>query len=220
MKALLYMVRHGESLGNQTHSFLGHTDLALTDKGRLQATLAGKYLRGKGIVPDAVWASPLVRAYETARLVSGVDAPIPNDGLREIFAGEWEGLAFSEIAERYPAECERWNCDIGASRPVGGESVAALFSRVLSTVWDICAKNEGKTVLIGSHATPIRMVETYARGFSVAEASHVPFPSNASLSAYLVEGKNILPIFYSYDAYLGEISTTLPQSMNKHAKKD
>ena len=212
MKALVYMIRHGESLGNLEKRFLGHTDLPLTDKGRAQAARAAAYLSANGIRPDAVYASSLSRAYETARIAAGQE-PVPTLGMREIYAGEWEGLAFSEISARYPEEMKRWNEDIGASRPTEGESVRELSSRILEALFAIAKENAGKTVLIGTHATPVRLVETFSRGLSVKDASRVPWPTNASLSAYLVGDGEVIPLFYSLDFYLGDLITALPRRM-------
>ncbi len=212
MKTLVYMIRHGESLGNQQKRFLGHTDLSLTEKGRAQAQAAAAYVKANGILSDAVYASPLSRALETARIATGTD-PVLCDDLREIYAGAWEGLLFSEIAERYPEDVALWNDDIGVSRPTGGESVGELSERVLGSLFAIAAAHEGKTVFIGTHATPVRVTETYARGLSVAEASRVAWPSNASLSAYLVGDGEILPLFYSLDSYLDGLVTVFPNRM-------
>ena len=212
MKTLIYMIRHGESLGNLHKQFLGHTDLGLSEKGIAQAEAAAAYVREAGLCFDRVYASPLSRAYETARLVAG-GTPLPCDGLREIYAGAWEGLAFSEIRMRYPEEIAVWNTDIGAARPTGGESVAELSARVVRTVLAVAKENAGKTLFIGSHATPIRLMEVYARALPVARAQKIPFPTNASLSAYLVENEEVLPLFYSLDSYLGDLVTAFPAKL-------
>lgn len=212
MKTLVYMIRHGESLGNRYKQFIGQHDVGLTEKGFSQADAAGAYISRCGLAFDAVYASPLSRAYDTAKHATGV-TPIPCDDLREIRAGEWEGLTFAEIALRYPDDVSVWNNDIGLSRPTGGESVAELSERVLAAVRRIAAENEGRTVFIGSHATPIRMVETCARLLPASRAQLVPFPTNASLSAYLVEGDEILPLFYSLDSYLGDLVTAFPKKL-------
>ena len=213
MKTLLYVIRHGQSVGNRDSFFLGHTDGALTELGRAQARLAGEYLRSLGIRPDAVYASSLSRAYETASLAYEELTPISCDGLREVYAGLWEGLPYEEIEKRYNEDYNVWYTDLGSAKPTGGEAVADLSRRVLDAVFDIAAENEGKTVLIGTHATPVRLLEAYARGLSISEAHTVPWAANASLSAYLCEGKRITPIFYSFDAYIGNISTTVAKNI-------
>ena len=205
MKTLVYMMRHGESVGNAAHSFLGHTDLPLTERGRAQARTATAYLAEMNIRPDVAYASPLCRAYETARIALShlPTLPItPSDDLREICAGKWENMLVRDIAEAYGEELAVWRTDIGNSRPTDGETVRALALRVRHEVLRIAAENEGKTVFIGTHATPIRTFETLARGWDIAEARRVPWPSNASLSAYLCEGERVTPLFYSLDSYL------------------
>lgn len=213
MKTLVYFVRHGQSVGNRDQIFLGHTDMPLTELGREQARLAGEAIKKMGIVPDAVYASPLSRAYETAVLASGEPDPIPCDDLREIYAGVWEGMYYDDIIKTHNDDFSVWYTDLGNAKPTGGEAVAALSERVVNEVLRIAAENEGKTVLIGSHATPVRMLEAYARGLSISEAHTVPWAPNASLSAYLCEGKSVTPLFYGYDFYIGDIATTVAKKL-------
>ncbi len=208
MQTLIYMIRHGESVGNQKRDFLGHTDLPITEKGEKQALAAADYLASIGFAPDAVYASPLCRAHKTALLaLSKCSAPDPIllDGLREIYAGEWEGKNFDALDVEYPEERRVWREDIGHARPVGGEAVAELYGRVVSTVLTIAKENEGKTVFIGTHATPIRAVETYARGKSADLMCEVPWPSNASLSVYRFDGERLISLSYSYDEFMKDV---------------
>lgn len=208
MQTLIYMIRHGESVGNQKRDFLGHTDLPITEKGEKQALAAADYLASIGFAPDAVYASPLCRAHKTALLaLSKCSAPDPIllDGLREIYAGDWEGKNFDALDVEYPEERRVWREDIGHARPVGGEAVAELYGRVVSTVLTIAKENEGKTVFIGTHATPIRAVETYARGKSADLMCEVPWPSNASLSVYRIDGERLISLSYSYDEFMKDI---------------
>ena len=205
MKTLVYMMRHGESMGNARHSFLGHTDLPLTEKGRAQARAACAYLARVGIVPDAAYASPLCRASETAKLALSYlpDLPIlPSDDVKEIYAGKWENMLVSDIGEAYPDDLAIWRADIGNSRPTEGEAVRDLAERVRREVLRLAACHEGKTVFIACHATPIRTFEALARGLGMEGAHLVPWPANASLSAYLCEGESVTPLFYSLDSYL------------------
>ena len=84
----IYMIRHGQSMGNLERRLLGHTDLPLTELGHLQAERAAEYLLQFGIT--RVYSSDLLRARQTVeplarRLSLEV---IPERGLREINAGE------------------------------------------------------------------------------------------------------------------------------------
>ena len=208
MQTLIYMIRHGESVGNQKRDFLGHTDLPITEKGEAQALAAAKYLASIGFQPDAVYASPLCRAYKTTVLaLSECKSPEPIclDGLREIYAGDWEGKNFDALDVEYPEERRVWREDVGHAHPVGGEAVADLYGRVVSTVLAIAKENQGKTIFIGTHATPIRSVETYARGKSADLMRDVPWPTNASLSIYRFDGERLISVAYSYDEFMKDV---------------
>lgn len=219
MATVIYIVRHGESEGNRHERFLGHTDLPLTDRGRRQAALAGAYLKEKKISFDRVFASPLCRAYETAEIVAGAVGyaapPLPLPGMMEIAAGKWENREYAALMREFPHSYgELWRHHIGLAAADGGETVRSLAERAMRTVFSVAAENEGKTVLIGTHATPLRAVETYARGLPVAEMERVPFAPNASLSAYCMEaGGTVQSLFYAFCDYLGAEATFFPSTV-------
>ena len=60
----LILVRHGQSIGNATRVYLGHTNLGLTERGKMQAQLTAERLRDEKI--DAIYSSDLKRAHDTA----------------------------------------------------------------------------------------------------------------------------------------------------------
>lgn len=91
----LYFIRHGESLHNTLNVVTGHTNSPLTDRGRQQATQAGKAARDAGLVFDVVLSSPLDRAHHTAIEIAvhtkhPVESIILMDQLKERFFGDLE----------------------------------------------------------------------------------------------------------------------------------
>src|SRR6188472_2117300 len=64
----LVLLRHGESEWNAKNLFTGWVDVALTDKGRGEATRGGELLREAGVLPDVVHTSVQRRAINTAYL--------------------------------------------------------------------------------------------------------------------------------------------------------
>ena len=121
------MIRHGESEANRGRVFAGHMDAALQDRGLEQAKRTAEYIVRTYCV-DAVYASDLRRAYDTGKCVAELlGLPVIADrDLREIDAGEWEGVKFDELVKRFPEDYGVWLHDIGHARCTGGESVAAL----------------------------------------------------------------------------------------------
>ena len=102
----VYIIRHGKTDWNKECRFQGAKDIPLNEEGRDAARKLGERL--KGVHFDAVFSSPLSRAYETACIVSGAAfksaAPEPVEGqgpdkvdlLTEISFGEFEGVPFDE----------------------------------------------------------------------------------------------------------------------------
>jgi len=164
MKTRFIMIRHGFSVANDMRRFAGNFDVDLTETGKKQAKLCAEALKKEKI--DAIYSSDLKRAYDTAVPISealGIEI-IKCPELREISAGEWEGKLFDELCEEYPEAYSTWRNDIGNAVCTGGESVKQLSARILSALCDIAKENDGKTVCITTHATPIRAVCTAAAG--------------------------------------------------------
>ena len=178
----LIFIRHGESLGNAQRKFLGHTDWDLSEKGYLQAKRTAEYLRDAHI--DKIYSSDLMRAYNTVVPVAQIHGlEIVKDAeLREIWAGKWEGMAFDDIQKVYPEGHNAWMTDIGNAVCDGGESVAALQRRVNAAVLRIVEENRGKTVCIGTHATPIRTMLCAWQNLPVTEAKNITWVTNASVT--------------------------------------
>ena len=98
----IYIIRHGETAGNREHLLNGWTDIPLAPDGVTLAAQTGRALRG--ITFDAAYTSPLIRAEQTAQLVlsqSGNDNTplIHDDRIKEIFAGNWEGISMMNISD-------------------------------------------------------------------------------------------------------------------------
>lgn len=176
------IIRHGESKGNAERAFLGHSDWDMTPKGYLQAQKTADFLNGVNI--DAVYSSDLIRAYNTAKPVAdrrGLNITTTQE-LREIFAGLWEGMKFDDIAEVYPKSHKTWMEDVGNAVCDGGESVAHLQERVKAELERIARENNGKTVCVATHATPIRTMLCVWNGLPVEEAKNFKWITNASVT--------------------------------------
>lgn len=187
MKTTLLLVRHGQSLGNLHERFLGHTDLGLSELGHRQAAALAVGLRDVAI--DVVYSSDLCRSVETvtpAATEHGL-AVHREERLREIYAGLWENESFDGIAERWPEERRLWKTDIGRACPVGGESVAALYARAAAILDELAARHPGKTLLVGTHATPVRATCARLLGTGVLGMAEIPWAPNASVTTVIYE---------------------------------
>jgi broad specificity phosphatase PhoE len=154
----LYLVRHGATTLSAEDRFAGAVDAELSGDGRRQATLLGERLADTPI--DAVYASPLTRAADTARLVAGPRAldVILLDELREIRHGHWEGLTRADAQARWPREYAAWEEDPFSFAPEGGESGASVLARALPVIRTIVERHSGGHVLVVSHKATLRLV--------------------------------------------------------------
>ena len=192
----IIMIRHGQSVANAQSRFAGHSDFDLTDLGRLQAECAAKYLRKIGERPDAIYSSDLLRAHNTAAPIAKEFGLAINDtqGLREIFAGSWEGMKVEDIYAQYPEAFTTWRLDIANARCTNGESVAELYSRIVAYVCSLSKENEGKTILLATHATPVRAIDCFSRGLSAERIGDVQFVRNSAISIFEYENEKIRPV--------------------------
>ena len=129
----LVLVRHGQSQGNVEGRLAGQRDYPLTECGREQAEIAGRWLAGKLPKCTKAVASPLLRARDTAEICCralGLEPPELWDDLMELDAGALAGLNFEEIEERFPDRKQRGLSAWGDFGVYGGESYEDVQRRV------------------------------------------------------------------------------------------
>ena len=186
----VYFIRHGQSVANLAHVFAGHTDVPLTALGQQQAACTADFLAN---VPfSAFYSSDLRRAYDTGDAVAQQRGMSTNKhvGLREVFAGDWEGLSYSDISRLYPQNYDVWIHRIGEAVCNNGESVAQLQQRVSSAVSEIVAQHPNETICIATHATPIRVLECLWTNTPLSQMHMIPWVSNASVTIAEYETPN------------------------------
>lgn len=211
----LIIVRHGQSVANLEGKFAGQRyDAPLSPLGHEQAERTAEYIVSKYKV-DKVYASDLKRAFQTAEHIAdklGMEV-IPNSGMREVYAGSWEGMKFDDLDVAYEKEYKVWKTDIGEAVCVGGEKVSELADRVLDAITKIAEENDGKTVVVATHATPVRALETLWRGKTIPEMKDVPWVTNASVTMAEYDDGIFNLISVGDDAHLNEIRTELPKNV-------
>ncbi|HLB28654.1 MAG TPA: histidine phosphatase family protein [Dehalococcoidia bacterium] len=151
----LLLLRHGESIGNAEWRLQGQLDYPLSPQGAAQARRLAEALRV--YAPQALYASPVRRALETAQVVGealGLEIQIA-PGVAEYDFGELAGLTREEILERAP-ELEGLRDRQGRFPPMPGEEGREQFRRrVCDALWGLAQKHPQETVAVASHAGPI-----------------------------------------------------------------
>ena len=154
----LYLVRHGQSVGNVLRTFHGQTDYPLTEKGTEQARQAAEKLKDDGVIFTRCCASDLSRAWDTALACLEGREVVPEccPALREQNVGNIEGFTWEQMEEQYPNELhaflENWFC----TTPPGGESAQTMEARVAACVDEIIAR--GEDTLIAAHFGSLSLI--------------------------------------------------------------
>ncbi|MCC6640432.1 MAG: histidine phosphatase family protein [Deltaproteobacteria bacterium] len=213
--ARLVLIRHAESVANAERRFTHGPYEPLTARGREEALRTGRRLLGR-IDPVALYASPFVRAIETARLVGaalGLEPRIVED-LREQDFGELRGRPYADYgADPAASGAGRW-----AHRPPGGETLAEVAQRAGRALDAIASAHLGEEVVIVSHGA----VMAALRGWVRQRFDEAPVPTS-NTSGYLLlrsvqryEGPLPLPIDDTADASASGSVTGSEQRRPRH----
>ncbi|MDR2374572.1 MAG: histidine phosphatase family protein [Bifidobacteriaceae bacterium] len=143
--------RHGQTTYNRDGRIQGASDVALDAVGLAQAEAAAARLAR--LAPSAIWSSDLVRARATAAALAaltGLEVSL-DARAREREFGDWEGLAVSEIGQRWPDLYQRWRA--GEDLPeIGMETRDRAAARLAACVREAAAAAaEGSTVVVATH---------------------------------------------------------------------
>ena len=216
----VFLVRHGSTVLSAEDRFAGETDVALSDLGREQARQLAKRLTNEKIA--AVYASPMGRTIETAKILSephGLEVET-RDGLREISHGHWEQLTRREVDERFPEEAARWEADPFTFAPEGGESGLAVTARALPVLLELVRQNIGTTVLVVSHKATIRLLISSLLGFDPRRYRDVLDLKPASLS--IVDFKTTVCArlaLYNSTSHYSDLGNAIPEIAQQQLSK-
>lgn len=176
---ILYCVRHGESVYNIEGRLQGQSNPRLSPLGQRQAEALADAL---GELPiDAIYASPLARAFDTAQPTARrLNLPISCDErLMEINLGIFQGLTPGEAGLAHPREAASWAAHDPDYRLPGGESRRELMHRA-SAAFNAIRQAAQRHVLVVSHGGLLAAVLKALLG---VPAERNPFSLyNASLS--------------------------------------
>jgi probable phosphoglycerate mutase len=145
---LLYLIRHGESVYNAETRIQGQLDISLSPLGLKQGHAVAASFRGMPI--DAIFASPLSRARETAQPLADVlQLPLQLEPrLMEINAGIFQGHTWPEINQCWPDEGAAWREQNPDFRIPQGESRRELMRRAMAALTDIRERGFNRVVVV------------------------------------------------------------------------
>ncbi len=181
----IVLVRHGETDSNIRGTYCGWTDAELNNKGIDQARRASDILNTEKF--DAVYSSPLKRAYSTCSIICEAHTIgiITDDRIKEQNFGDWEDLTYGEINEKYPEDCISWQNDWMNYCINAGESPVQVYKRVSEFIDTITGSYKNEKVMIVTHLGCIRMILAYLLGMNI-EGSWRFRADNGSVSRLVI----------------------------------
>lgn len=180
-----YLLRHGETTWNRDGDrYCGRSDISLTEQGIRQAEQVGYYLSDHKL--DAVYASPLRRARQTAEAVAvphGLKV-FTDERLVEMDFGSWEGLTKPQIHEQGGDYWYNWTqnpVDIQAGHT--GETAGEVYNRVRECLKELSKRHPNKSVAVVAHNTVNRIWTVGSLGAPFASYRHLRF-HNTGISVF------------------------------------
>jgi broad specificity phosphatase PhoE len=170
----VYLARHGQSAWNHRKMISGQLDPALSPEGLLQAEALAVAM---GDIPlAAIYCSTLVRSRDTARIVAaGRDIPVRERAdLAELNWGAMQGRFRDHRDPEAEALWKARKTDPLGFAPPGGETFAALMSRVKVALSDIIAAHGGDNVLIVGHRNTNRALLSELMRWTAEEVIRLP----------------------------------------------
>jgi broad specificity phosphatase PhoE len=154
----IILIRHGETDWNTEQVFRGKIDVPLNQTGLAQARAVRDALAESAI--DALYASPLARAFETARvLAEGRGLAVgAEEGLSDVDFGLWQGLPKEKVKKDYPDLYSTWLTDPELVTFPRGETLLKVQQRAMAALERVMDSNPGKTIALVSHRVVTKVI--------------------------------------------------------------
>jgi broad specificity phosphatase PhoE len=157
----LTLVRHGETTGQSSIRYYGATDVPLSALGREQARIARQQIPGETY--EAVWASSLARAWQSAQIIAPRHSVRLESDFREIDFGRWEGLTSQEIEALDPDLHAEWQDKKPGFEFPDGESRAAFRVRIEAGLSRLRASGVRSAIVVAHKGVVRTLLELVSR---------------------------------------------------------
>lgn len=184
MAARVILVRHGETDWNLERRIQGgSSNPPLNERGREQAESLARKLENEEI--GAIYSSPLQRGLDTAKSIARYHKieVVAEPSLREIEAGELEGVTLDELGRHFSELLIRNDSDDMFPRVPGGESLPDVQQRSWGAVQHLATKNPGGALVLVTHYFVILSIICSVLGLPLSQISRLRL-STGSISIF------------------------------------
>ncbi|HKV55738.1 MAG TPA: histidine phosphatase family protein [Candidatus Binataceae bacterium] len=214
LRGTAILVRHGETAWNREGRVMGRHPIELSERGRAQVEAAIDLARA--LEPDLIISSPLVRARQSAEILSsGLDGLeiVEDPAIAEVLYGRWEGMSYHELIDD-PHYLEYRKAPVEHPTP-GGETIPQVQARGVEAISRAIEANPGRRIMFVSHGDIIRTVLCHFIGLEL-KFFHRLRVDNATFSGLQINGNfaevkflNLLPD--PARAFVSPFSTAKPK---------
>jgi probable phosphoglycerate mutase len=177
----IFFVRHGETDFNVAGRIQGGMDIPLNNTGIEQANKLAEKCAENEMKFDAVFSSSKLRASKTADIVSkrlGLHFEVV-EGLEEIDLGEWQGLTWAEVKEKYKDNYNEWFKNRRYTKVINGESHQDMIDRVFKALKKLIDLRHER-ILVVTHSAVIMCMQCIIKDVPFNEMTNYK-PKNAEL---------------------------------------
>ncbi len=185
------MIRHGQTDENKAGRVQGRIDFPLNDTGIAQAHIVANYLKENNYYFDAIFSSPLSRAYDTAKIIK--DSLNLNLGIKKEFCfterdfGEYEGIKVSKEAF----------IPILNDEGINLEKSYEIKKRVYDGLLKIIKTNKYQNILIVAHSHTIKALLNKIN----PDISFYSAMVNCAINNFIYDGNSLTIKDYNIDPY-------------------
>ena len=158
-KCKITFISNGSTVYSDDYRFTDSENYPpLNDSGQEEIEKICDYLKRRMIKNDKIYSSPALRSKQSAAMISKIfkqDYEIIDD-LHPRKCGDFQGLTFEQIAEKFPDELDKMIKNPDIPSPDNAESISSFIKRVKVSVDDIINKNIGNRIIIVTHKDIIK----------------------------------------------------------------
>ncbi len=177
----IFLVRHGQDEDNSQGILNGRRDTRLTELGKQQARHVAQKLKGGGI--RVIYTSPLLRAYESAQIISqeqGIAGVITHSLLIERDFGVLTGKPLTDIA-RYAKSIlvtDRVSYFLEAE---GAEDFPTVYRRAAQVLTELQNRHRVEDLLLVTHGDIGKMIRAVYYQQTWEQGLRTPYFGNADV---------------------------------------
>lgn len=190
-KCKITYVAHGATIYSDDYRLCSQENYPpLEEKGQEEIRNICEYVRKRGVRSDKIYSSPATRCIQSAQMIAKVFKQ-EFEVIEELNSrnwGDWNGLTFDSIVEKYNLHYEDGIPSIIATTPENGESIVDFNNRVDKTVHNIVEQNLGNRVIVVTGANVIQSVVATTLGISPEKQSRILIKTGSATQISYFDG--------------------------------